>query len=389
MKKVLLRGPILSRSGYGEHARQVYSYLEKLPNVDLKVQALPWGITPWYLNSNSLDGMIGRILSKTITGNPAGYDVSVQIQLPNEWDTSIAKKNIGITAAIETTFANPTWVNPHCEKMDLVIVPSEHAKKSLTTSGVCSTPLEVVPECYYRELTDPGESINLSLSTSFNFLTVGVLTGMTPETDRKNLFFLMKWFVEEFKNDPDVGLVIKTNRGRETSIDRKGTAALIHKILNEIGHKGTPKIHLLHGSMSRNEMNSLYKDERIKAFISATRGEGFGLPHIEAAASGLPVIATNWSAHKEFLDRGKWIRVDYDLVNVPKEKIDNQIFVEGMQWANPREDSFKSALRKFYQKPDLPKKWAQELSKTILEEYSLEAAQTKYEACIGEFFRDT
>ena len=153
----------------------------------------------------------------------------------------------------------------------------------------------------------------------------------------------------------------------------------------ELGHKGTPKIHLLHGSMSRAEMNSLYKDERIKAFISATRGEGFGLPHIEAAASGLPVIATNWSAHKEFLDKGKWIRVDYDLVSVPQEKIDNQIFVEGMKWANPKEESFKKSLRKFYEKPDLPKKWSEDLSKTILKDYSLDEAKSKYASFLGEF----
>lgn len=386
MKRVLLRGPILSRSGYGEHARQVYSYLESVPDIDVKIQVLPWGITPWHLNPDDLGGMVGRILSKTLPGgDPKGYDVSVQVQLPNEWDTSIATKNIGVTAAIETTFANPSWVNPHCEKMDLVIVPSEHAKKSLTTAGACSTSIEVVPECYYEELTAEGTPIDLSLSTRFNFLTVGVLTGMTPDTDRKNLFYLLKWFVEEFKNDPDVGLVIKTNRGRETSIDRKGTAILLQKILMELGHKGTPKIHLLHGSMSRAEMNSLYKDERIKAFISATRGEGFGLPHIEAAASGLPVIATNWSAHKEFLDKGKWIRVDYDLVSVPQEKIDNQIFVEGMKWANPKEESFKKSLRKFYEKPDLPKKWSEDLSKTILKDYSLDEAKSKYASFLGEF----
>jgi len=378
-------GPILSRSGYGEHARQIYAYLESLPNIDLKIQVLPWGITPWYLNSNDLDGMVERILSKTISDNePTGYDVSVQVQLPNEWDTRIGKRNVGVTAAIETTFANPAWVNPHCEKMDLVIVPSEHAKSSLTNAGKCSTPIEVVPECYYKELKGPAKAIDLELTTSFNFLTVGVLTGLTPDSDRKNLFYLIKWFVEEFKDDPDVGLIIKTNRGRETTIDKKGTAFLLDKILREINHKGTPKIYLLHGQMKRSEMNSLYKEKSVKAFLSVTKGEGFGLPHVESAAAGLPVIATNWSAHKEFLDKGKWLRLDYVLDKVPGEKIDNQIFVEGMKWAQVKEDSFKKTVRKFYQKSDLPVKWAKDLSKIILEEYSIEKAKERYEDVLGE-----
>jgi len=385
MKKVLLRGPLLSRSGYGEHARQVYAYLETVPNLDIKIQVLPWGITPWNLDADALGGMVGRILQKAVPDTePKGYDVSIQIQLPNEWDTTIAKYNIGVTAAIETTFANPSWVNPHCEKMDLVIVPSEHAKNSLVTSAKCSTPIEVVPECYYEELLGDAKDIDLSLSTSFNFLTVGVLTGLTPDSDRKNLFYLIKWFVEEFKNDTDVGLIVKTNRGRETTIDRKGTSFLLTKILKELNHKGTPKVYLLHGPMKRSEMNSLYKEKSVKAFLSATKGEGFGLPHVESAAAGLPVIATNWSAHKEFLDKGQWLRIDYDLVDIPKEKIDNQIFTKGMKWAQVKEESFKKTLRKFYQKPDLPTKWAQDLSKTILEDYSLDAAKEKYERLLGE-----
>ena len=104
-------------------------------------------------------------------------------------------------------------------------------------------------------------------------------------------------------------------------------------MLDELGHKGTPKVYLLHGQMSRPEMCGLYKDPSIKAFLSCTRGEGFGLPHLESAVSGLPVIATNWSSHKEFLDKGKWIKLDYDLVDVDPTKIDNNIFVKGMQWA--------------------------------------------------------
>ena len=84
-----------------------------------------------------------------------------------------------------------------------------------------STPIHVVPESYFSELISDPVDLELDLSSDFNFLTVGVLTGHTPETDRKNLFYLIKWFVEEFKKDTNVGLIIKTNRGRETAIDRK------------------------------------------------------------------------------------------------------------------------------------------------------------------------
>jgi glycosyltransferase involved in cell wall biosynthesis len=386
MKKVLLRGPILSRSGYGEHARQVYSYLETKKDIELKVQLLPWGITPWYLNHQDLDGLVGRILEKS-TDKIDGYDVSLQVQLPNEWDTSLAAYNVGITAAIETTFANPGWVLPHSEKMDMVITPSQHAKNSLTNSGTTSTPIHVIPECFFKEIDDNPESLSLDLDSSFNFLTVGVLTGMSPGSDRKNLFFLIKWFVEEFRNTPDVGLVIKTNRGRETTIDRRATSMLLEKILNEIGHTGSPKVYLLHGQMSRTEMTSLYKDDSIKAFLSCTRGEGFGLPHLESAAAGLPVIATNWSSHKEFLDKGKWVKLEYDLIDIDPEKIDNNIFLKGMQWADVKEDSFKKSIRKFYEKPHMPQTWANDLKKKILKEYNIDSIIKVYDEHLGAILK--
>ena len=41
-----------------------------------------------------------------------------------------------------------------------------------------------------------------------------MLTGLSPETDRKNTLYLIKWFLETFKDDPEVGLIIKTNQGR-------------------------------------------------------------------------------------------------------------------------------------------------------------------------------
>ena len=117
-------------------------------------------------------------------------------------------------------------------------------------------------------------------------------------------------------------------------------------------------------------MSGLYSNESIKAFVSLTRGEGFGLPLLESAAAGLPVIATNWSAHTEFLSMGRFISIDYDLIDVPKSKIDGRIFVDGIKWADPHEEDFKKKILKFKQKPDIPTEWASDLSEKIRDKYS-------------------
>lgn len=383
MKKVILRGPVLSRSGYGVHARQIFKWLLTKKNIELKVEPLHWGITPWYTDKSQLSGLIGEILERCSIVEDDKFDVSFQVQLPNEWDTQKAKYNIGVTAAVETDSARADWASFHCQKMDKVIVPSQHAKNALLASTSTKTKIHIVPESYFEELSNsPDRDLNLNLSTSFNFLTVGVLTGLSPETDRKNLFFLIKWFSEAFRENKDIGLIIKTNRGRQTTIDRQATKNLLRQVLREIQHTGSPKIYFLHGDMSRKEMNCLYKDEQIKGLISITRGEGFGLPMLEAATAGLPVMATNWSAHKEFLDQGKWISFDYKLTDVHESKIDNEIFVKGSQWAEVNEKDFKTKITKFYNRPELPKKWAQDLSSKLIESHSFESICKEYDNAV-------
>jgi glycosyltransferase involved in cell wall biosynthesis len=270
--------------------------------------------------------------------------------------------------------------------MSKVIVPSEFTKQGLTKKATPITDIDVVPEAYFSELTnDPKNDPYMDLiKTDFNFLTVGVLTGNRPGTDRKNLFYLIKWFKEAFEGNKDVGLIIKTNSGRDTEIDKKMTRGLLKTVLEELNHDGTPSIYLLHGGMEREEMNELYKSEKVKAYVSATRGEGFGLPLLEAAVTGLPVIATDWSAHTEFLNKGKWVKIENSLKPVAQEKLDKNIFLEGMRWAEVDESDFKQKIKKFYNNDTLPRKWAKDLSKTLKKDYSQESINAAYDAVLGE-----
>ena len=388
MKSVVVRAPLLSKSGYGEHSRQLFKYLLTKPGIQLFTQVVQWGMTPWNTNMNGFGGLTREVLDRSSTMPDQKFDVSFQVQLPNEWDASLATFNVGVTAGVETDVCNPTWTSVHCNKMELIIVPSLHTKNSLENSAKTRTPIEVVPECYFLELEEePSLQLNLGLRSEFNFLAIGVLTGLTPATDRKNLFFLIKWFVEEFREDQEVGLIIKTNRGRETTVDRSLTEVLLKSVLNEIGHQGSPPVYLLHGDMSRQEMHALYKHSQVKALVSTTRGEGFGLPLLEASVAELPVIATNWSAHTEFLNEGRWIKLDYTLGPIHKSRCDKNIFMPNAKWAEVGEASFKRSLRKFTKSHHTPKKWAIELSQKLKESHSEKAVFAHYEDRLGGILR--
>ena len=60
--------------------------------------------------------------------------------------------------------------------------------------------------------------------------------------------------------------------------------------------------YLLYGDFQNTDLKIMYTHPKIKSLVTLTHGEGFGRPLLEASVCGLPIIASNWSGHIDFLD---------------------------------------------------------------------------------------
>lgn len=384
MKHVLFKAPVMTSSGYGVHARQVaralFEYVDN-NKITLSVAPTMWGTTPWLLRDDMHNGLIGKI-KKHCTNLDKRPDVTVQLLLPNEWIPVEGAVNIGLTAGVETDKLNPLWIN-NVNAMDAVIVPSTHVFNTFKASGIVTKSMYVVPESFIDALKIDNQQV-FNFETSFNFLVVGQFTSDRQNLDRKNIINTIRIISETFRNDPDVGIVVKLNAGRSTLIDRKITVDKIKQLLKQVRKGNFPRVYIVHGDLTDNEMAALYTNSSIKALVTLTRGEGFGLPILEAAAAGLPVIATNWSGHLDFMNRGNFIKVNYGLEKIPDERVDHHsdstrnIWIDGAMWAQPREQNAVQALKKFRISPDVPLQWAIDLSHIIKAEFNSDVVTSQY-----------
>jgi len=357
--KILLVGPVLTRSGYGEQARFALRSLRTCEDIyDIYIHPLQWGNTSWVAEYDEEKTYIDDLIEKTILYGQQGnarFDISLQVTIPNEWKKH-APINIGYTAGIETTRVAHEWLTA-ANQMDKVIVVSQHSKDVFEVSNytgmdeqnnevsklVIETPIDVVnyPAKKYTDL----EGVELAVETEFNFLSVAQFG------PRKNLINMVRWFVEEFHDDAGVGFIIKTNRAKNCLMDREVCEGEFKAMVADYPDRKC-KIYLLHGDMTDREIHSLYINNKVSAFVGIPHGEGFGLPLFEAAYSGLPVVATGWSGQLDFLvDKDgdeHFYNVGYDIAQVPDEVVWDGVLIKESAWAYAREGSYKEKLRECF-----------------------------------------
>ena len=340
---LLFRGPVETVSGYGAHSRDLLRALRDMDLFDIRIDSCHWGATPrTALNKN--DEFSKWIFANKITTLSATPDIYVQVTVPNEFQR-VGKFNIGITAGIETTVAPKEWVDG-CNRMDLIITTSNFSRDVLLQTVFNETdkltgklvkqykierPIEVLFEGVDTEVyNNRFTSLDVDIKEDFCYLFVGHWLKGDIGQDRKDVGMLIKSFVDAFKDTEDQpALVLKTSSAGFSVKERETFKKKIKDLVK--GIENPPSIYLLFGQLTDNEMNELYNHPRIKSMITLTKGEGFGRPLLEFSMTGKPIIASNWSGHRDFLPMDKAIMIGGALTDVHSSAIDNFI-VKDSKW---------------------------------------------------------
>ncbi|MFC5528234.1 glycosyltransferase [Cohnella yongneupensis] len=279
---------------------------------------------------------------------------------PHTLDFKKARKQyhpILLNTVWETTRIPRRWLSS-INRFDAVCVPSTHNLKAMKNSGV-KVPVYIVPHGVgsgSNSRIKRGRSV-ASPQRPFVFLSVfGFQHRKNPET-------LLRAFWEEFSPKDNATLVIKTN-GYAPGENENWIKQRILRYKSSLPiRKKTAKLAVIARRMNSGQMKQLYN--RGDVYVLPTRGEGVGLPFLEAMSSGLPVIATAWGGQMDFLNSRNSFLIPYKLKN-PAASMNSRhsisrsfrsLFAEpGQQWAEVDVRSLRRIMRAAYENPSLCRK---------------------------------
>jgi len=397
-KLLLFQGPVFTRSGYGDHSRDLLHSLYKMDKYDIKIVPKRWGNTPQNnIPQNEFGSWMLQNLATRLDRQP---DIFIQVSVANEFEP-IGKFNIGVTAGVETTVIPKDFIDG-ANKMDLVIVPSNFTKqifektqyqelhretKQVVNEFRVNKPVEVLFEGVDTTVFGQESELDIleGVETDFNFLFVGHwLKGKMGE-DRKDVGMLIRTFSTIFNylpKDKRPGLILKTSQAGFSITDRETIKAKINDVLK--GIKEPPTIYLLHGDLTQEEMNSLYQHPKVKAMLSFTKGEGYGRPLAEFASTGKPVVVSGWSGQVDFLPQENSVLLQGSLREVDDSAADKFLMKES-KWFTVNYSDAANKIYQLYNDYDEYLKQSKPLKLHIKNNFSLRKMKEDFESLLDKY----
>jgi len=369
---VLLSGPLLSPSGYGEESRNFLIALHQA-GVPVAGQILPWPGREVDLGSDEA-ALLKRLIERPVRH---GF-----VQIVQEFAPRIASARhpdarlvVGRTM-FETDRLPPDWVVA-LNQLDGVWVPSEFNRQTFAQSGVDLSRIRVLPGCFDPRPYGLGERPKRPKDRPFTFVSV------FDWSLHKGWDVLIRAYKRGFAGRKDVHLLLKAWSSLGYTQEQMVEQAM-RVIRDELGidPESEPSKSFRTAFLDRDDVLALYREA--DAFALPSRGEGWGRPYAEAMMSGLPTIGTGWSGNTQFMsEENSWL-LPYRVVPTPEPGWNEVAAYRGHQWAEPDEDALIAAMRGIGANPGSTRARAERGRLEVVQRYSREAVGTMMAGMIDE-----
>jgi glycosyltransferase involved in cell wall biosynthesis len=267
------------------------------------------------------------------------------------FDTVRKGYRVGFTM-LETTGVPKQWVK-QINRVDEVWTPSPFNAWTFQRSGVkkpiCVMPLGVDTNYFNPRIT------GYPLNDQFTFLSI------FEWGERKAPEILLKAFNQAFNVTDPVILICKfTNHDPTVDVN-----AQIESM--NLDPEGGRVVFSVNQNVPYYQLGQLYNSA--DCFVLPTRGEGWGMPLLEAMACGLPVIAPFWSAQQFFMTDANSYPLQVEKLVHAEAKCP---YYKGFKWVEPDTGHLKRLFRYVYENPDEAKKKGGQAAADVREKWSFE-----------------
>jgi glycosyltransferase involved in cell wall biosynthesis len=306
--------------------------------------------------SSEMDCRFQKLVQRTYKPLADKADVHVRHQWPPNFSPP-AQGRLVIIQPWEYGRIPLDWVQPMSTLVDEIWVPSRHVLKSYISSGVPADRIRVIPNGVKADLFHPCASpYPVGALKKFKFLFVGGTIW------RKGVDLLLQAYCETFRRSDDVSLVIK-DMGQNSFYRGQGVGDSIRRIQEE---PAAPELIYLTEMMEERDMPGLFT--ACDCLVHPYRGEGFGLPVLEAMACGVPVITTEGGSTDDFCPPD-------EVFLIPSERREfipgDTRLAGGAGWIlEPDLNALKILMRQAYEKRVEAKQRALRVSERVRRDYS-------------------
>lgn len=354
-------GPLKDYSGYGEANRHAVAALDAAGvNVIGRLVS--------YSQESSDFGKIGVLVNEMIE-RQGSYKIKILHTTPDQYIKFMDPGMYHIGHFFWETSGVPEDFVAGLNLMDEIWTGSKANEQAMISSGV-TKPIFIYPQAIETDRDWP-EPYELPGIPEKPFLFYSIFEW----TDRKNPEELLQAYWEEFDGHEDVGLVIKTYFRNFTLSNRRMIKNQIQVLKAKSGIIKPPKVFLYLDLMDRQQIMRLHKTGDV--YVSAHRGEGWGIPQVEAALAGNPIISTGYGGCAEYFTDGQdAVILPYDMIPLRGMAHSHKWYTSDQEWADVDHNALKEAMRNMYMDPELRSITGHNGRATVHDKFNLQTVGT-------------